>query len=469
MSISIQFYGAARQVTGSRHLVELGDRRILLDCGMVQGPRKISNKLNNHLQFDPEQLDAVVLSHGHIDHSGSLPRAVRLGYRGPIHCTEATADLLEILLPDSAHIQASDARYLHKRGRHFEPAYDMEDVERTLKQLVTHDLDEEFEVLRGARATFLEAGHIIGAAQVVLDLEHEGDALRLGFTGDLGRRGLPILRDPAPMPPCDVIVTESTYGDRVHPARDAVVKELEETLTEELEKGGRVLIPAFSVGRTQEVLWFLGELIRAGKLPPQDVFIDSPLSNKATRIVDRHRDLYDEEALALLERGIHPFHFPGVRAVESVEESKALNQVRSGVIISASGMCEGGRILHHLEVSLGRPEDLILIVGFQAEGTLGRRLVDGHESVRVFGEEHEVRCRVRYIQGLSAHADREELLAQLLPSRERARQVFVVHGEEDASARFASRLRREGFQGVEVPVYRERFKLGIREEAAAEA
>jgi len=461
MECSLQFFGAARQVTGSRHLLTVGTKRVLLDCGMVQGPRQTANKLNTNLQFDAESIDAVVLSHGHVDHSGSIPRLVKLGYRGPIYCTHATRDLLGILLPDSAHIQDSDARYLRKRGKYFLPPYEMKDVEASLELIQSVGYDESFEVTDGVRSTFLEAGHIIGSAQVIVDVNGGERGLRIGFTGDLGRCGLPILRDPAPLPECDVVITESTYGNRLHPDRDAVVKELRETLLGLADRGGRILIPSFSVGRTQEVLWFLGQLIRDGDIPPQEIFIDSPLSNKATQIVNKHKDLYDEEARALIDAGHNPFYFPGVRAVTEVEESKALNDRKTGIIISASGMCEGGRILHHLEQSLARPEDLILIVGFQAQGTLGRRLLEGYDAVRIFGELHDVRCSVRHINGLSAHADRTGLLEHLEGNLGSCEQLFVVHGEEDATAQLAARLRRKGFENVEVPVYRQRFELRI--------
>lgn len=459
MTISLQFLGAARQVTGSRHLLTVNEHRVLLDCGMVQGPRRLANALNTRLPFSAREVDAVVLSHAHVDHSGSLPRLVKLGFEGSVHCTHATCDLLGILLPDSAHLQASDARHLRKRGHRFEPAYDMADVERTLARLAGVEYGTTVQVCPGVRATFLDAGHIVGSAQVVLDVDDGRHKLRIVYTGDCGRRDMPILRDPAPLPECQVLITESTYGDRLHPPREKLNEQIRAFVEEQAGLGGRTLIPAFSVGRTQNVLWYLGQLIRDGVIEPLSIYVDSPLSNKATSIVARHRELYDERTRALIDAGHNPFYFKGVRYVSDVEESKSLNAVRTGVILSASGMCEGGRILHHLAQTVGRPEDCILIVGFQAEGTLGRKLIEGYEHVKIFGERHRVRCRVRHIDGLSAHADSRELIEHLEPLATTTQKTFVVHGEERAAMQFADHLIDAGFRGVEVPLHRETFVL----------
>ncbi len=459
MPISIQFLGAARQVTGSKHLLTVDDRRILLECGMVQGPRQVSNKLNTSLPLDPDKIDAVVLSHAHIDHSGSLPRLVRMGYRGPIYCTDPTKSLLGIMLADSAHLQAADARYLGKKGHRFQPAYEIADVEQTLRQVRGLPYHEGFEVAPGIKARFLDAGHILGSAQVVLDVQAKKGSLTLGFTGDHGRRALPILRPPEKLPPCNILVSESTYGDRLHPDNVDLETDLERILQEEMRDGGRVLVPAFSVGRTQNILFFLHRLMAAGRIPNTPVFVDSPMSTKATKIMARHRDVLNESVRDMLSSGRNPF-FDGVRYVADVEESKGLNNVRNGVIISSSGMCEGGRVLHHLKHSLSRPEDCVLIVGYQAQGTLGRRLVEGHEHVSVFGERYRVRCKVRKMNGLSAHADWKELIQNLRHLAAHTRRVFVVHGEEDPAITFREHLIDVGFRRVDVPVYREEFRLG---------
>jgi metallo-beta-lactamase family protein len=458
MPVSIQFLGAARQVTGSKHLLTIDDKKVLLECGMVQGPRRISNKLNTELPLDPSGIDAVVLSHAHIDHSGSLPRLVRMGYEGPIYCTDPTNSLLSIMLADSAHLQASDARYLSKKGHRFEPAYDIRDVERTLRQVRALPYHQDFEVVPGVKGRFFDAGHILGSAQVVLEVQAKKGNLTLGFTGDHGRRAMPILRPPEKLPPCNILISESTYGNRLHPENVDLEAELEKILQEELRDGGRVLIPAFAVGRTQNILFFLHKLMAAGRIPDMQVYVDSPMSTKATKMVARHRDVLNEEIRDMLSCGKNPF-FDGVRYVADVEESKNLNNVRQGVIISSSGMCEGGRVLHHLKQSLPRPEDCVLIVGYQAQGTLGRRLIEGHRYVSVFGERYRVRCKIRKMNGLSAHADWKELVGNLRHLAAHTRRVFVVHGEEDPAIMFREHLIDVGFRQVHVPVYREQVRL----------
>ncbi len=449
----IQFLGAARHVTGSRHLLSVAGGNVLLDCGLVQGPRRLSDVANRELGLHPQQVDAVVLSHAHIDHSGALPRLVKLGYRGAIHCTDATADLLELLLPDSANIQAENAKFLEKHGKPVTPPpYEIADVERTLDQLVRHAYHAPFEVLGGVRCEFLEAGHILGSAIVDLRCDENGRALHVVFTGDLGRRGYPILRDPDPIPPCDVLLTESTYGDRVHEPAADVERALEQAIHDAEARGGRILVPAFSVGRTQNLLYALGRLQRAGRIPEIPIWVDSPLSTRATRVVAAHRELFDKEARRILADGHDPLLVSGLRFVSTPEESKALNFERRGLILSASGMCEAGRILHHLAVSVGREQDLVLAVGFMARGTLGRKLVDGYDTVPILGERYHVRCEVRTVGGMSAHADKNDLLAAIGPLAGKVRRVFVVHGEEDAACHFADALRDVGFAHVDVPV-----------------
>jgi len=293
----------------------------------------------------------------------------------------------------------------------------------------------------------------------VLEVDDGSGPIRIAFTGDLGRREMPILRDPDPLPPCDFLISESTYGDRRHPGRDELEGQIRGFIDEQRGRGGRILIPAFSIGRTQNVLWYLGKLIAEGAIPPMRVYVDSPLSTKATEIMSRHAVLFDKATQAQLLDGRDPFYFEGVRFVADVEESKALNRLREGVIISASGMCEGGRILHHLRETLERPEDTVLIIGFQAQGTLGRKLIEGYDRVKVFGQPMEVRCRVRTINGLSAHADWAELIEHVTPLAPTCERAFVVHGEEDAAMKFSDRLERAGFEHVEVPLYKERFVL----------
>jgi len=459
VTLALQFLGAARHVTGTKHLLQVGKRRVLLDCGLVQGPRKVADAANRHLPIAGRDVDAVVLSHAHVDHCGSLPRLVRDGFDRAIHCTEATESMLRLMLMDAAKIQAQDAEYLRRQGHDVEPLYDEQDVERTLRLVRGVPYHRRTEVLPGVAVEFLDAGHILGAAIVVLDVEHDRQQRRVVFTGDHGRKNLPILRDPEHIPSCDVLITESTYGDRLHADPVDMEAELERVVREEQRDGGRILIPAFAVGRTQAVVLFLGRLMERGRIPRVPVFVDSPMSREATRIMANYPDLYDDETRAILRRGEHPFYFAGVRYVADVEESKSLNSVREAIIVSASGMCESGRILHHLKHSIDHPQDCLLLVGFQAQGTLGRRLLDGERRARILGVEYDVRCRVRFVPGLSAHADYRELLGFTGHLSRTCRQTFVVHGESPSAESFADKLRAHGFSRVEVPSQGDRFEL----------
>lgn len=459
MALELQFLGAARHVTGTKHLLTVGDKRVLLDCGLVQGPRRVADEQNRKLPIRGGEVDVVVLSHAHIDHCGALPRLVKDGFTGPIWCTEATSHMLRMMLMDSAHIQSQDARHLRKRGHQFEPLYDDKDVERTLSLVRPVPYRTRFEVTDELQVEFLEAGHILGAAIVVMDVDSDGKQRRIVFTGDHGRKNLPILRDPDRIPECDVLITESTYGDRSHELRVDMMAELARIVAEELHDGGRVIVPAFSVGRTQSVVMFLGQLMRDGALPSLPIYVDSPMSREATKIMGAHPDLFDRETQALLKSGHSPFFFDGVTYVADVEESKALNQVRSGVIISASGMCEAGRVLHHLSETVGRREDCVLMVGYQAQGTLGRRLLNGEKVVNIFGEPHDVKCKVRSMSGMSAHADWRELMAASRHLAGRCKQAFVVHGEDEPAEAYAGRLRNAGFRTVHVPSKYDRFEI----------
>ncbi|MGE3173333.1 MAG: MBL fold metallo-hydrolase RNA specificity domain-containing protein [Planctomycetota bacterium] len=459
MTIALQFLGAARHVTGSKHLLSVGERRVLLDCGLVQGPRKIADQANRNLPVRAADVDALVLSHAHIDHCGALPRLVKDGYDRPIHCTEGTADMLRLMLMDAAKIQAQDTRYLHEHGQEVEPLYDEADVEATLKLVRAVPYRHPFEVLPSVRCEFLDAGHILGAAIVVLDVEDQGRQRRVVFTGDHGRKNLPILRNPDRIDRCDVLITESTYGDRLHEPIGDMQEALARIVNEEQRDGGRILIPAFSVGRTQTIVMYLGQLMQSGRIPKTPVFVDSPMSREATKIMARHPKLFDKETRAILERGESPFFFDGVRYVADVEESRALNGLRSGIIVSASGMVEAGRILHHLKHSIGRKEDCVLLVGYQAHGTLGRKLLDGHDIVKIYGLEYKVRCKVAFMPGFSAHADYEELLGFTGHLRKTCRQVFVVHGEGPQAEAYADKLRDHGFGKVEVPAKGDRFEV----------
>ncbi len=459
VAVTLQFLGAARHVTGSKHLLTIGSLRVLLDCGLVQGPRRIADEQNRRLPVRGREVDTVVLSHAHIDHCGALPCLVKDGFRGPVWCTHATRDMLRLMLMDAAHIQSQDARHLRRRGHQVEPLYAVEDVERTLQLVQSAPYHRPFDVSPQLRVEFLDAGHILGAAIVVMDVVLGTRSRRIVFTGDHGRKNLPILRDPDRIPACDVLITESTYGNRVHEDRSDMTAELARIVADELHDGGRIIVPAFAVGRTQAVVLFLGQLMRDGQLPRIPIHVDSPMSCEATSIMRKHGELFDAETRALLASNHDPLFFDGVTYVADVEASKALNQVRTGIIVSASGMCESGRVLHHLAQSVGRREDCVLLVGFQAQGTLGRRLLDGETKVRILGELHDVRCKIRMIPGFSAHADRRELLAATAHLAPRCRQVFVVHGEDEAAEAHAAQLRDAGFPSVAVPDKFDRVEL----------
>ncbi len=454
----ITFHGAARTVTGSQHLLEINGRQLLLDCGLYQGPRAEALVRNRSFAFDPRRLEAVILSHAHIDHSGNLPSLAKAGFRGPIHATPATHELCEPMLRDSARIQQADVAFYNKRAaRRGQPAdaealYREEDAAAALALFRDQPLGRSWHVLPGVRATFFEAGHILGSAMVVLDIDEDGRRSRLAFTGDLGRPGLPILRDPTLLDDVDHVIMESTYGTRNHRPPEEAATEFAAAAGETLGRGGKLIVPAFAVGRAQEIVYELHRLIRAGELPAVPVFVDSPLAVDVSAVFRRHSELFDEETARLLHDDGDVFGFRSLRYTRSVEESKAINQVRGpAVIISASGMAETGRILHHLRNNLGNPHNTVLIVSWQAPHTLGRRLADGDEEVKIFGEWHKVRARVVTINGMSAHAGRDFLLRWAAALKPRVRNVFLVHGEPESSAALQEALLAEGLPRVHVP------------------
>lgn len=463
--MKITFCGAAREVTGSCYLVEAGSARFLVDCGMVQGGREAPERNRAPFSFDPGSIDFVLLTHAHIDHSGLLPKLMRDGFTGPIHTTAATADLLGVMLPDSGHIQefeAERARRQHKSRRHGtvqEPIYTVQDAEDCLKQVNPVAYDNWLTPHAGVRCRFRDAGHILGSAIIEIELTEAGKTTTVVCSGDLGQPGRPILRDPTLIEHADVLLIESTYGDRAHKDMPATLHELVEVIDHTLQTGN-VIVPAFAVGRTQEIIYHLHQLSRQGRLHDLNIFVDSPMATAATHITMQHSALFDETAQGLAEwyqqgSGRPVLHFTG-----SVDESIALNQVRAGaIIISASGMCDAGRIKHHLRHNLGRSECSVLITGYQAHGTLGRRLVDGAERVTIFGQEVPVRAAIHTLGGFSAHADQPALLAWTAGFRKPPRQTFVVHGEETAALAFAQELRvRRGWH-VNVPIPAQSFEL----------
>lgn len=455
----IEFSGAAREVTGSCHILRVGTRTILLDCGMFQGRRAESRDKNARLPLPVNEIDGVILSHAHIDHAGRLPFLVNHGYKGTIWATAATRDLCAVMLADSAHIQEKDAAFLERRGReHTPPLYTMVDAKRTQEHMVGLPYHKWFDVTDGVRAQFVDAGHILGSASVIVEAKENGILRRLVFSGDIGRDGLAIIRDPEPPKGgADVILCESTYGDRDHESVDGARERLGLIVRETAARGGRLLIPAFAVGRTQELVYDLHALQRAGKIPTIPIIIDSPLAIDATTVFGLHPETFDEtEDLIRITREL--FEFPMVRFTRDVQESKALNsQTGPMIVIAASGMAESGRILHHLRNGASDPRNTILIVGFQAEHTLGRRIVEKRPVIRVFGEDVQLAARVEILNGYSAHGDRTQLHEWLQEVRRDgvsngrgAPRVHLVHGERPAQDAFANALRADGFQ-VDAP------------------
>ncbi len=468
--MKITFHGAAQTVTGSRHLVEVNGYRILLDCGLYQGRRKEAFARNRDLGFDPKSIDAVVLSHAHIDHSGNIPSLIKHGYYGPVYCTHATRDLAAAMLPDSGHIQERDAEFVNKkhakRGEPpVDPLYTEDDAYESLKVFESINYNWTKRILEGVNLTFYDAGHMLGSAIVELEVNDReaGRDYRLVFSGDLGRKGLPILRDPTPMKSADILILESTYGGRKHDPMGDTSLDLKTIIDRIVQTKGVLVIPAFAVGRTQQIVYTLQKLHSAGEIPVLPIFVDSPLAINATTAFQMHPEAYDAEVRSYMMQ-YHDddiFGFEKLLYTRKVEESKALNTLEGPfVVISASGMCEAGRILHHLRNRVEDPNNCVLITGWQAPHTLGRRLIDHVSPIRIFGQEHPVRAEVRKLNGLSGHADGDELVAWVRAMEKRPRQTFLVHGELDAATALKQRLQSElNLDTVHVPELHEQVKI----------
>ncbi len=458
--MKITFHGAARTVTGSQHLLEVNGQKLLLDCGLYQGSRAEAFERNRNLPFNAADVQAMVLSHAHIDHSGNIPNLVKSGFRGDITCTFGTRDLCATMLLDSGYIQEQDAAFVNKkRARQgeppIEPLYTAEDAVNCMENFNGIGYHRSREVLPGVQVTFLDAGHMLGSAIVVLDIEDRdaGRDVRLVFSGDLGRVGIPIIRDPETVDHADVLLLESTYGNRTHEPYFDSEKKLEQIVNETYKRGGALLIPAFAVGRTQQLVYTLHKMMVERDIPTMPVFVDSPLAINATSVFRLHPEAYDSETREFMMAEGDPFGFNSLVYTRSAEQSKELNFRRdSFIVISASGMAETGRILHHLRNRIGDPANTILIVGWQAPDTLGRRLVEGAPVVRIFGEEHAVKARVEVLNGFSGHADRNELLAWAKAIAKQPRRTYLVHGEVEAAQALEQGLRQEdGFENVCVP------------------
>jgi metallo-beta-lactamase family protein len=470
--MKLTFWGAAGTVTGSIHHVSVDGNNYLLDCGTYQGRRKEAEERNSHFPFAPASVDAVVLSHAHLDHSGNLPTLQKNGFHGSIFTTPATVDLCSLMLKDSAFLQEKDAEFLNKRHArrkliepaaadgHIEPLYTEEDVERTLPLFQSVPLHQRQPLSASLSYQAYDAGHILGSSALLLEDASNGKTLRLVFSGDVGRRGLPITRDPEALPPADYLIMESTYGDRLHKSPEVVADQLANVIVRTCQRGGKIIVPAFAVGRAQQLVLLLHELEDAGRIPRIPIFVDSPLAVNVTDVTRKHAELFDDETMQFVRNHEDPFGFKQLRYIRDASESKALNDLRGPfVVISASGMCEGGRILHHLQNNLGDPRNTILITGFQAQNTLGRKLVERQQEVSIFGEPMWVRAEVKTINELSGHADQHELLDWMQPIAKGLRKVFLVHGEPSQSAALAKAVHDRYGVEVTVPARGQSFEL----------
>ncbi len=470
--MQLTFWGAVGTVTGSLHELRVNGSRVILDCGLYQGHRKEARERNASFPFRAEEIDAAILSHAHIDHSGNLPSLVKNGFSGPIYATPATADLCVPMLADSAHVQERDAEFINKRFQRrrridpdakdgaVPPLYSTEDAEATIPLFRPVPTCREQEIAPGVVYQPYDAGHMLGSSAIVITDHSNGKPVRLAFSGDVGRPGLPIVRDPDPLPPVDYLIIESTYGGRLHKESGVVTNKLANVVNRTCERGGKIIVPAFAVGRTQQLVLMLHEIFDQGRIPQIPIFVDSPLAVNVTDVFRKHAELFDEETGRFLLQGKDPFGFARLRYIRDVAESKALNDLRGPlVVISASGMCEAGRILHHLRNNIENPRNTILITGFQAENTLGRKLVDKLPEVSIFGEPMRLRAEVETLNELSGHADQNELLSWMKPLAPTLRRVFVVHGEPAQSAALKRAIEERYCLDVVIPKRGEKHEI----------
>ncbi len=471
--MKIEFVGAARTVTGSSYILKTDDFTVMVDCGMFQGTSELRRR--NHLQliYAPEEIQALVLTHAHIDHSGLIPKLVHDGFRGPIFATKASCDLLKVMLPDSAHIQQMDAEFINKKNKKVgapfvDPLYTEEDAYRSIERLVPVQYGDFFQVVPQVRARFRDAGHILGSAFIEMEATEKGKTKRIVFSGDLGPNNQALLRDAEPFEGADVLLIESTYGDRLHKSKTDTYEEFKEIINSTYNRNGNIVIPSFAVERTQEIIYELSKMIRAKEVPPVPVYIDSPLAVSATEIFRNNIDCFDDETKALFSQGASPLDFPSLKFVRTKEESKYLTMHSKGsIIISASGMCTAGRIKYHLQNNLYKPESSVIFVGYQAQGTLGRMLVEGIRRVKIYGDDVLVNASIFTLGGFSGHADRDRLLSWVSGGVKKETLVFVVHGEEEASENFGRELRERFGVNAMVPVWGEIVDLDTLEVSSA--
>jgi len=467
MQIKLSFLGAAQNVTGSQYLIETNNVRFLVDCGLYQ-ERELKRRNWGPFFFVPKTLDAVLLTHAHLDHSGLLPRLVREGFNGPIYCTAATSEITQIMLLDSANLQEEDAEFKRRRhegegrrGPYPEvPLYTKDDAEAVFPLFSSVKYGETVKIGDGIEAIFYDAGHVLGSSMVKLKIRQSGEERTMLFSGDIGRWGKPILRDPTLFDDADYVIVESTYGDRLLDSSQDAANQLAEVVNTTVKTGGNIVIPSFALERSQEVLYYLNKLLLEGRIPHLMVFVDSPMAVSITEVFQNHPELFDPEMGQLLRQKRSPFDFPGLNLVRTVDGSKAINHiVGSSIIIAGSGMCTGGRIKHHLVNNISRKESTILFVGYQAVGTLGRHIVDGAKEVRILGQRYRVRAKVVQLDGFSAHADRDQLVRWLSSLRKPPRRIFVTHGEPNASQHLADLVRSSSGWETVVPSYKDQVFL----------
>ncbi len=464
--MKIQFIGAARTVTGSQHLLTINNKKILLDCGLFQGRRKDTYEKNKNFSFDPKEIDALILSHAHIDHSGNIPHLVKDGFRGPIYSTSATKDLCEIMLKDSAYLQQRDIEWLNKKNKKHIPdesLYSIEDVDAAIQYFVPVHYNTATEIFPGVTAYFQDAGHILGSAGIFLEIEEEnGKKINFGFSGDIGRYDTPIIKDPDYFRDLDLLIMESTYGNRLHTKKDEVEEEVAKVVRQVFDRKGKIIIPAFAVGRTQLLVYVFHKLFDQKRIPEIPIYVDSPLAVNATKVFKDHPECFDRETSRIfLESGNVPFGFGRLKYISTVDQSKELNDINDPIIIiSASGMAEGGRILHHLANNIGNPKNLVLFVGYAAEQTLARKIMDGIKQVNILGEEYSVNCQIKIMDYFSGHADQNELLDYLsLNPQKRLKNIFLVHGEEDQALPLKEKILQKGYKNADYPMSGEKFVI----------
>jgi len=467
MKIMLRFLGAAQNVTGSRHLLEVNGTKILVDCGLYQ-ERQLKSRNWDPFFVPPESIDAVLLTHAHLDHCGLLPKLIREGFNGKIYCTAATSEIAQIILLDAAHLQQEDAEFKRKRheregrkGPYPEiPLYTADEAKASFQHFKPIEYKKPIEIVNGVEATFYDAGHVLGSSMIKINIPLNGQDRTVLFSGDVGRPHRPIVRDPSCIDQADYVLIESTYGDRVHQDLEKTKRTIAEVINSTKKAGGNVVIPSFALERSQEVLYYINELLLADAIPHLMVFLDSPMASSITNVFKKHKELFDREMAEHIRHNESPFDFPGLKITETTEQSKEINNIKeSSIIIAGSGMCTGGRIKHHLVNNITRPQSTIMFVGYQAIGTLGRRIVDGEKKVRILGQEYRVKAKVVQINGFSSHADRDELLKWLKCLNKPPKKIFIVHGESDSALNFCDYIREKTGWQVAVPEYQQEIIL----------